>query len=163
MSDPTETPAAATPPKSGSKKTMLIVVAGVAIAALAGGGFWWTRMTRLRAASAEAAAPKPASRGLVKFEPFVVNLADGGTHFLRTTLQIVVEPEERAKKIAENPVLMLQLRSAVLELLAQQSASALVTPEGKAAMKAAIISRAQDALDGGKIADVLFSEFVVQF
>jgi flagellar basal body-associated protein FliL len=51
----------------------------------------------------------------------------------------------------------------VLELLAQQTATALVTPEGKAAMKAAIISRAQEALDGGKIADVLFSEFVVQF
>lgn len=162
MSEPTEAPAAP-PATSGSKKKTLIIAAAATVIAVAGGGFWWTRMAKVRAASAEAAAPKPASRGLVKFDPFVVNLADGGSRFLRTTLQIVVEPEERAKHITENPVLMLQLRSAVLELLAQQTASALVTPEGKAAMKAAIISRAQEALDGGKIADVLFSEFVVQF
>jgi flagellar FliL protein len=161
MSEQTEPVPAAPQPKS-SKKKLLIIVAAVVVIVAGGGGFWWTRMAKAQAAGAEA-APKEVTRGLLKFDPFVVNLADGGTRFLRTTLQIVVEPEEKAAHITENPVLMLQLRSAVLELLAQQTATALVTPEGKAAMKAAIISRAQEALDGGKIADVLFSEFVVQF
>jgi flagellar basal body-associated protein FliL len=162
MSEPTGTPA---PPAAGGgwKKTVgVVLITGLAAA---GGGFWWSRSTAAQEGVAEH-APKAvkATRGLVKFEPFVVNLADGaGTRFLRTTLQLVIEPSEGAAALAENPVKMLELRSAVLELLAQQSASALVTPEGKAAMKAAIISRAQEALEDWKIADVLFSEFVVQF
>jgi len=162
VSEPTPTPAPAT--KSGGwKKTVgIVLITGLAAA---GGGFWWSRSTAAHEAGAEQ-APKEvkATRGLVKFDPFVVNLADGaGTRFLRTTLQLVIEPSEGAAEISENVVQMLELRSAVLELLAQQSASALVTPEGKAAMKAAIISRAQEALEDWKIADVLFSEFVVQF
>jgi flagellar basal body-associated protein FliL len=154
--------AEAAPAKSGGgwKKTASVVL--VTGLAAAGGGFWWSR-----AATAQVGAEPPVeamTRGLVKFDPFVVNLADGaGTRFLRTTLQLVIEPAEGVDAIAGNDVLMLQLRSGLLELLSQQAAGALVTPEGKAAMKAAIISRAQDALDDWKIADVLFSEFVVQF
>jgi len=154
----TEKPAAA---KGGGMMKMIGAVVVTALV-MGGAGFWW--MTRAQAAPEHAAKPEPPSRGLVKFDPFVVNLADAnGTHFLRTTLQLVVEPADAAAKITEEPVEMSKLRSMVLELLAQQTAAALVTPEGKAAMKAAIISRAQEALNGGKIADVLFSEFVVQF
>lgn len=164
MSESTE-PVAEAPaaPKRGGK--LKLVIGAIAVLVLVGGGgaFWWARTVRAQAAGEHDAPKKEVSRGLVKFDPFVVNLADGGSHFLRASLQIVVEPAESAAHISENPVQMLQLRSAVLELLAQQTAAALVTPEGKAAMKAAIISRAQEALDGGKIADVLFSEFVVQF
>jgi len=159
MSETAETKPAA---GGGWKKTAgIVLVTGLAAA----GGMWWSqKTTALGTGTAAAAAPVVVSRGLVRFDPLVVNLADGaGTRFLRTTLQLVVEPSEGADAIAESPIQMLQLRSAMLELLAQQTAAALVTPEGKAAMKAAIISRAQDALGDWKIADVLFSEFVVQF
>lgn len=144
----------------GWKKTAgIVVITGLAAA---GGGFWWSQSATAQAGVA--AAPVPLTRGLVKFEPFTVNLADGaGTRFLRTSLQLVVGPSEAATAIAADTILMVELRSTILELLAQQTAAALVTPEGKAAMKAAIISRAQDALDDWKITDVLFSEFVVQF
>lgn len=163
MSDNNETAAPATVAPAGGKwKTAIIAVLATAIIA-AGGAFWWSRSVRAQTADGAEAPHAPVSRGLLKFEPFVVNLSDGGSRFLRTTLQLVIEPSESADHISEEPVKMLQLRSALLELLAEQSAAALVTPEGKAAMKAAIISRAQEALDGGKIADVLFSEFVVQF
>lgn len=161
MSETTEAPAAAA--KGGGWKTTAGIVVITALAA-AGGGFWWSKSSAHEGGAQQAAKEVKATRGLVKFDPFVVNLADGGgARFLRTTLQLVVEPSDGAAEIAENPVQMLELRSAVLELLAQQSAGALVTPEGKAAMKAAIISRAQEALGDWKIADVLFSEFVVQF
>lgn len=153
------------PAKGGAKSKMVMIVAIVAIAA-AGGGFWWSRA----ASAAEELEQSPkrkvakSSRGLVKFDPFVVNLADGaGTRFLRTTLQLVIEPAEAVDALSKNDVTMLEVRSALLELLSQQQASALVTPEGKAAMKAALISRAQEALEDWTIADVLFSEFVVQF
>lgn len=161
MSETAEAPAAA-PKGGGWKKTAgIVVITGLAAA---GGGFWWSKSSAHEGGAEQAVKEVKATRGLVKFDPFVVNLADGaGSRFLRTTLQLVIEPSEGAAEISENPVQMLELRSAVLELLAQQSAAALVTPEGKAAMKAAIISRAQEALGDWKIADVLFSEFVVQF
>jgi flagellar FliL protein len=161
MSD-AETPAPA-PAGGGWKKTIGAVVVTALVAA--GGGFWWSQSATAEAGG-EHVEQKPVklSQGLVKFDPFVVNLADGGgARFLRANLQLVVEPSEAADEIAHDSVKMLGLRSMLLELLAEQTAGALVTPEGKAAMKAAIISRAQDALGDWKIADVLFSEFVVQF
>lgn len=155
--------AEAAPAKGGSKK--MLIVGAIVLAIAAGGGFWWTQA----AGHAEEAEGKPkrkaqASQGLIKLEPFVVNLADGaGTRFLRTTLQLVIEPAEAVEDVSKNDVKMLQLRSTLLELLAEQQASSLVTPEGKAAMKAALISRAQEVLEDWEIADVLFAEFVVQF
>lgn len=151
------------PAKGGSKK--MLIVGAIVIAIAAGGGFWWTQA----AGHAEEAEGKPkrkahSSQGLIKLDPFVVNLADGaGTRFLRTTLQLVIEPAEAVEEVSKNDVKMLQLRSTLLELLAEQQAASLVTPEGKAAMKAALISRAQEVLEDWEIADVLFAEFVVQF
>lgn len=164
MSDETAAPAApAAPAKAGWKKMAGLALATVAVAAA--GGVWWTRSATAEEGGEHGApAATEASRGLIKFDPFVVNLADGaGTRFLRATLHLVIEPAEAAETVAEDPVVMSQIRSAVLELLAQQTGAALVTPEGKAAMKAAIVSRAQEALGDWKIMDVLFSEFVVQF
>lgn len=157
-----------TPAKGGGLKKIAAIVAVVVVVA-AGGGFWWsTKAAQSAEAHAEDDAPKSkrrnASKGLIKFEPFVVNLADGaGSRFLRANLQLVIEPAEAVEEVEKNTVLMMQARSALLELLAQQSAAALVTPEGKVAMKEAILKRAQDVLEEWTIADVLFSEFVVQF
>lgn len=163
-------PAPTPPPGEGSKrnwkKTAAIAVGSVLVAGAGIGAFWWSQTATAQGGDGhESAAAEPAqSRGLIGFDPFVVNLSDGvGRRFLRTTLQLVIEPAETAAAIGENPVLMLQLRSALLELLAQQTAETLVTSDGKAAVKAAIISRAQTIATGGKVADVFFSEFVVQF
>lgn len=158
-----ETTAPIAPKSSGWKKTAGIVVITGLVAA--GGGFWWSQSATARATpDGEVAPSEPVSRGLVKFDPFVVNLADGGgSHFLRATVQLVVEPSAGADATTADAILMVELRAAILELLAQQHAAALVTPDGKAATKTAIISRAQQALHAGKISDVLFSEFVVQF
>ena len=113
---------------------------------------------------AEPGEPALESRGLFAFEPFLVNLADqGGNRFLKATIQIVLESPEDATHIAETPVLVMHLRSAILELLTQQSAPELVTPEGKAALKQAIQARTVPLLANRKVLDVLFSEFVVQF
>ena len=57
----------------------------------------------------------------------------------------------------------MKVRSAVLELLALQTADTLVTPAGKAALKKAIAGAAGKAASEVHITDVLFSEFVVQF
>jgi flagellar basal body-associated protein FliL len=56
----------------------------------------------------------------------------------------------------------MRVRSSILEMLAQQTADQLVTVEGKAALKTAIIERASEKAEELKITDVLFSEFIVQ-
>lgn len=145
--------------KGGLLKLILVVV--VLLAVGGGGGAWWM----LRASGTEAAAePGPESRGLVSFEPFLVNLADeGGTRFLKASIQLVLETTADAKEVEETPVMAGQLRSTILELLTEQSAPELVTQEGKQALKDAIKARATEHLHGRKVIDVLFSEFVVQF
>jgi len=125
----------------------------------AGGGWWW-----LHRPTVAAAEPALADRGLVTFEPFLVNLADaGGTRFLKVNVQLVLGTIEEAKKVQDTPVIAMQVRSGILELLTQQSAAALVTTQGKEALKAAIKAKTTGLLRDQKVIDVLFSEFVVQF
>jgi flagellar FliL protein len=149
---------------AGKKGGKLIWIAAAIVVLLGGGGggaWWWTHRNVAEAAPKE---PPLESRGLVTFDPFMVNLADeGGSRFLKVTLALEVDDAATAKKITEAPVVLSRIRSDILELLTEQQAPALVTPEGKDALKKAIKTRASEALDGTKVIDVLFSEFVVQF
>ncbi|MGE0394805.1 MAG: flagellar basal body-associated protein FliL [Vicinamibacterales bacterium] len=171
---------------AAKKKSALPLIVGglVVLLAAAGGGAWWfLRGTPAEAKEARAGhgdegdegaghdgedeshgdASEP--QGVVALEPFVVNLADqDATRFLRLTLKLLI-PEEHAVEVEENEVAKARVRSAVLEFLAEQTADALVTPDGKAALKKAIATRARKAMaiKGMHITDVLFSEFVVQF
>src|SRR5262249_52508358 len=127
------------------------------------GAFWWSR----RAAASSAESPKeakPAKRGLVSFEPFVVNLADKeAPRFLRTTVGLVVDDAEAEEHVKESHVQVLQARSAILELLSAQTSEVLATADGKAALKQAIIERLHTTFSGMKVEDVLFSDFVIQY
>jgi flagellar protein FliL len=152
----------ATPKKKGGHRRLLSIIIAVAVVAIGGGGtaaFFATR----RPASA-AASVKPVQHGLLSLEPYVVNLADeGGSRFLRVTIRLVLEAAEQAEGIQKNEVALMRMRSTILELLTQQTADRVVTGEGKAALKKAIAERAEAVLDGAKVIDVLFSDFVVQF
>ncbi|MGE0039772.1 MAG: flagellar basal body-associated protein FliL [Vicinamibacterales bacterium] len=164
-------------PKGGFMKTAILLVVVLLLVGGAGaGGYWWSQQGAAAApASGEHATEAPADSGhdagggdeaaagggLVSFEPFLVNLADPG-RYLRTNVKLVVGSEARAKEIGENEVALMRLRSAMLELLAEQHADALVTADGKTALKNAIKERAGEIADA-HIVDVLFSDFVVQF
>jgi flagellar FliL protein len=148
--------------KKGKSKLPLIIIAVVVLGGGGGGAYWWMN----RGAAAEAAPVEiPLSeRGLLSFEPFMVNLADeGGSRFLKANIQLVLEDPEKAKHATDTPVIVSRVRSDILELLTEQQAPTLVTTEGKAALKAAIKERAAHALHETEVVDVLFSEFVVQF
>jgi len=148
--------AAAAKPKGKSRLLMMIGLAVV----IGGGGWYWTKGRPAAAAASIQTAPE----GVVQFDPFVVNLADaGGARFLRVTLHLAVGTAAEAKRVQEGPVVFKQLRSALLELLAQQTSEALVTDAGKQDLKKAIVERASKILGGIHVSDVFFSEFVVQF
>lgn len=164
MADDAEAEATvAVPKKKGGGMMKVIVLAGLFIMVAGGGAAWWMLGASTEAAEVEA-EPALEARGLVPFEPFLVNLADAGsTRFLKVTVQLVVASPSEAKHIEETPVVLMQLRSAILELLTQEQAPVLVTPKGKEELKQAIKARTGPMLSKQKVLDVLFSEFVVQF
>ena len=159
---------AAETPAGKSKKSMMMGV-GALVVVLAGGGYWF--MGRASAAPKdkdkehEVVAEESGEKALLPLEPFVVNLADeSGTRFLRTSIQLIIDAKEEAiKELVEKKVDVMPLRSAILEILAQQKAATLVTPEGKEELKAAIMKRGAEVFKKHKIKEVLFAEFVVQF
>lgn len=163
MSAPAAAPAAGAK-KAGGKNKMFMI--GGVVLALAGGGYYY----KTQAAAHEEEAPKaekevsPKERGLVSFDPFVANLADeGGRRFVRVSVQLVVADAAQAAEMTEIPVMAMQARAIILELLSMQLADTLVTPEGKVALRQAIAERVAEALHEIEVVDVLFSDFVVQF
>lgn len=149
-----------TTPAPAPKKSRTLLYAGIAIVLLAGGGgTYWV----LKGRAAEAAAPPPTPPAMVAFDPFVVNLADpGGSRYLRLSLALVVGSDEQAAHFMKDPVLRMRIRSHILEMLAQETAARLQTPEGKAALKAAVVAHVAEGADDLQVSDVLFSEFIVQ-
>jgi flagellar FliL protein len=178
-------PAKAAKAKGGKSKLILIIAVLVLLFGGGGGGAYWFFVMKPQAEAAAAAAaaegaagsegqhggkkqPKKKDEGetaAVKFDPFVVNLADeGGSRYLRFGLTLVIEGDEaEAKHLEESKVKLLRIRSAVLELLTQQTAEHVVTPEGKQELKEAIEKVAVEVLEPVEVTDVLFTEFVVQF
>lgn len=144
----------------GLKKVLFIALP---VLALAGGGAWWM----LGGSGAEVKAaeePRIDELGIVPLETFLVNLTDpGGNRFLKVTLQLVFDSEKDAKHVEENAALMGHARSAILEMLTEQNAQALITAEGKQKLKDGVKARVAKIFGKLKVVDVLFSEFVVQF
>lgn len=156
----TPAPAAAAAPKKKSKLMLPLI----ALLVLGGGGgaFWFLRPAPV-AAEAEAKAPETI---VLAIEPFIVNLADAqASRFLRVSLSLVVDAEHgyAMTKAKEPTVELTRARSAILELLTEQTSDALVTADGKTALKTAIAERANAALAPAQVYDVLFTDFVVQF
>jgi flagellar FliL protein len=164
MTDPktSDAPVLPNPPKAAGGKRRFLVIAIAAVVVVGGGGataYWATSR-----GAGVAAAPKPAEHGLVTLEPFVVNLADpGGSRFLRISVRLVIASVERAEHVQKSTVALTRARSAILDLLTQQTADHLVTAKGKAELKEAIVRALEPVLEGTTVVDVLFSDFVVQF
>ena len=147
--------------KGGGRLKKLLLLAVPVLLIGAGAGWWVLSGSKANAATEETPIEE---RGVVIFDTFLVNLSDpGGGRFLKATLQLVFASEVEAKTVEGNPALMGHTRSAVLELLTEQSAQVLVTAEGKQKLKEGIKARVAPVLKNQKVVDVLFSEFVVQF
>ncbi len=161
------------PPKKRRKLPLLTILV-VLLAAGGGGGYvWWSTQ---RAVAAEAGGEEGAKSAkddhaeaeahgvLLPLDTFTVNLADAdATRFLRANVQLVLAVEDDVlKELEHEKVPVVRARAAVLELLAEQTSDVINTPAGKLALKAEIRKRAGKALHH-EVADVLFSDFVIQF
>jgi flagellar protein FliL len=180
MSDtsPNAAAAAATAPapakKSGLMKWIIIGVIAILVLGGGGGAAWWFFLRTppaVEGAEGDGEAPAekakeaaPAGEGLVAMDQFLVNLADkDASRFVRLKLGLVVGSKKEGEELSKEEVVKARLRSAILEVLAQQTSDKLVTPEGKEELKKLITEHANRALGGKKVLDVLFTDFVVQF
>ena len=156
---------------------LMAVFAGIAVTALAigGGAYWLVRSGRLPiqgAASAKQASVAPVATHVVTLDPLVVNLADAdGSAYLRVTMALRVEDTAEGKISnssgdkaggVDASGAVVQARDTALMVLGQQTSAALLEAGGKEVLKEELkVAFAKDnpAL---KVADIYFTDFLVQ-
>src|SRR5689334_19204370 len=93
-----------------SRKLAMSLVALLFLASGTGGAWWWMRIA---AAAPEVTETPLSERGLVTFDPFLVNLADaGGSRFLKINIELVVNTAAAAEAVQKAPVVLMPVRSA---------------------------------------------------
>lgn len=144
----------------------LITAAFLLIAANA--SFWFYRVkaqeraAQLRLATSVLEQVAPES---IALEPFVVNLA-GGEGYLKVALTIAVKrvasTNNTAPASAEQTLKSAAVRDTILSTLSAQDAGALLTTDGKAAVKEALKSALEAKAPMLSVSDIYFTEFLIE-
>ncbi len=171
-----------TPPAPNRQGLMSMIVVAVIAAtfAMVGAGglvFWLSKTGRMPIPTAPVkgeAAPKAVPKThLAVFEPLLVNLADDDGHcYLRVaiTLRIEEEPIEKSAKGTDESgakgksvnAFEAAERDAALTVIGRDTSSSLLAPDGKEQLKQQLRSALALKVPEIRIADVLFTEFLVQ-
>lgn len=98
-------------------------------------------------------------KAIIHLENFTVNLSDPEEHgFLRVGIDLGLGSElKKGKELPIAPV-----RDAIIGVLSTQHSQELLTPEGKAKMKADLRKELQDRVPEMNIQEIYFTEFLVQ-
>lgn len=184
----------AAPPKK-SKKLLIIIGAVVLVLILGGGGaFWYIKKQQAAAAAAEDGGEETSSHATTKdghavppaylpMDNMVVNLADpGGDRVAQIGVTLVVADAHASDQVK---AFLPTIRSGVLMLISQKTATELLTAEGKEKLAKDILREASIPFGGGgeeeapaegatkkkkkaaahaemPVSAVLFSSFIVQ-
>ena len=151
-------------------KKAIIILSSVALLfmALVGGGFFmmWTKIVSLMPPEEvaeeipEEEEPMITVGEMFPLDTFVVNLADaGGKRYLRATMQLELAPEEHAETLEQR---LPQIRDVVLTILPTKEFKDIRTVEGKSTLRTEILDRLNEILNGETIANIYFTEFVIQ-
>lgn len=144
-------------PPAKSKKLLVIVGAVVVILALVGGGaFFYISKQRAAAAAEEDGGEEPAHAAskdahatppaYLPMDNMVVNLADpGGDRVAQIGVTLVVADAHASDTVK---AFLPTIRSGVLMLIAQKTATELLTPEGKTSLAKAIYREASVPFGG---------------
>jgi len=133
-----------------------------------GSGIWWG-FVRPRDASSANQDQAATARTVLPLESFTVNLADPEEgRFLRATLALGVEGQLPTiargdnKPVETSQVSMATIRDSIITVLAQCTSNQLLTPDGKAKLKADLINSLNRDVPELRARDVYFTEFLVQ-
>jgi len=133
-----------------------------------GSGIWWG-FVRPRDASSANQDQAATARTVLWLESFTVCLADlGEGGFLRATLALGVEGQLPTiargdnKPVETSQVSMATIRDSIITVLAQCTSNQLLTPDGKAKLKADLINSLNRDVPELRARDVYFTEYLVQ-
>ena len=151
-------------------KKAIIILSSVALVfmGLVGGGFFmmWTKIVSLMPPEEIVETPPEEEEAVLTvgemfpLDTFVVNLADvSGKRYLRATMQLELAPEEHKETLEQR---LPQIRDVVLTILPSKEFKDIRTAEGKSALRSEILERLNEILNGQVIANIYFTEFVIQ-
>ncbi len=155
--------------KKGSKKLVIIAVATILLLLGGGGGFYFLHHKKkgenhehLHHLTPKEMEKMIKEHPIIDLKPFVVNLSGppgSAPQYLKIRIALKLDRAVTAKEIDYR---MPEIQSAILILLGAQMVGDLQSTGGKLALKDEIRHRINARLDSGKVADVYFTEFVIQ-
>ncbi len=155
--------------KKGSKKLGIIAVVTILLLLGGGGGFYFLHHKKkgenhghLHHLTPKEMEKMIKEHPIIDLKPFVVNLsgpAGSAPQYLKIRIALKLDRALTAKEIDYR---LPEIQSAILILLGAQMVGDLQSTGGKLALKDEIRHRINARLDSGKVADVYFTEFVIQ-
>jgi flagellar basal body-associated protein FliL len=106
----------------------------------------------------KASAASLAPVRILKLDSTVLNLADASPAYLRIGVSLGVTSTDAAEDAKVETV----ARDTIVNLASAQTAATLLTPAGKAALKAAMLAALRKRLPATGVEKVYFDEFLVQ-
>ena len=136
-------------------KSKALVYAAIVLAG-AGGAGWW-----LRTPGAAPAVTAESSEATLPLETFVVNLDSGGQRaYLRVGITLGLS--RALPRGGKDDVPVALLRDVILSVLSNAHPEQLLTAEGKQKLKSELLKSLQERAPAVGVANVYFTEFLVQ-
>ena len=169
---PAELQSTPAPVKVGLVPLLIAALSSTFIALTVAGGaaYWAVRSSKLTSAAAQTAnkAETPVASHLVALEPMVVNLADTGGHsYLRAAVTLRMQDEPAAKKEKSEADKSAKtdtadLRDTILAVLSVETPEALLSADGREALKSRLKQKLSQRNSDARVLDVYFTDFLVQ-
>lgn len=161
-----ETATEGAPVKTGSgKKMMVLGLIGVLLLGGGGGAAWLymggeTEEGQKHAKNNHNEGPVEEMGPVMELEPFLLNLADRNElRFLKISIKLELDrPEEKTDYQNKVPA----IRDALLVLLSSKESQLLRTVNGKRRVREEIMTRVNGIISKGEIANVFFTDFIIQ-
>ena len=164
MADQSATEAASVKAGSG-KKMMLLGLLGVLLFGGGGGAAWFLmggdkEQNGQHAQTGDDKSHMEKTGPVMELEPFLLNLADRDElRFLKVSIKLELDRSEE-KTDFQNKVPA--IRDALLVLLSSKESQLLRTVNGKKRIREEILTRANGVMSRGKVANVFFTDFIIQ-
>ena len=145
-------------PKLTTSRLLAAGAGGVVVIALVM-AWWLFAPASLAPAPSSATAPDKAIRTTISFDPVVVNLAGESRRYLRVGVSLAVTAPGETRAIQEAKSQLLDL---IISVFSSAAADSVMTDSGRAEVKKALLTRMRNDLKLRGVAQIYFTEFVIQ-